>query len=248
MSSQMNLVVAESELRYFEELLPSICKRFVPPAKVKSCAIGDSSSCSDLDAVYAFVGFHALELSLFQAHSVSVLFYQTEQLTRSEKLVELVAALKCLTQRFSSVTVVDYSKKNVEFLWSALGPSYVGKIIIKHEPFIPDKQDVKMLCQLLLETPKTAHFALLGTLSANRLKTAETFRRNGFKVDVVTNVFGIERDLRVASCRVLLNTHYDASYGIFEQARCTRWIAAGMTVITEKCDDEIPIGTFAVCI
>jgi len=223
------------------ELLPSVCAA-VHAHKITNSVFNVNT------AQVMLVGFmplqemvHALQQQRFSVSEKKVIFLNTEQLSRSAKLEELADMLiKYFEVSQQFLDVWDYSKANIALLLehATIKQNRWLCWMFFYMPFRPVDEDVASLKHLLQVTPKVFDFAILGSLSERRLNVANKFKNMGFSVNVVAGVFGRERDVAIASCKILLNIHYADDYLIFEQARCNRWIAAGMPVMSEPSKDS----------
>ena len=74
--------------------------------------------------------------------------------------------------------------------------------------------------------------AFVGATSFARRTAVAAMAAQGLTVAIV-NGDPANRDLGIASARVLVNIHYQATYFVFESLRCDRWIAAGHVVVSE---------------
>ena len=56
----------------------------------------------------------------------------------------------------------------------------------------------------------------------------------------VIELFGKDRDIELAKCKIILNIHAEDDYKIFESCRCEPWLKLGITVISENSLDNDP--------
>jgi hypothetical protein len=163
---------------------------------------------------------------LFSIGKVSI--FNTEQFSRKNILQHFV-------NKFSewprNTIVYDYSTFNQNIL----------------QQFFP-YADVRLLTETKISTnllalkdvKKEFDFGHVGTSSERRNTIISALRQQGFTVHQIDGLFGRERDAELAKCRCILNLHYADDYWVFEKARCCRWIAIGVPVLTEEshCDDN----------
>jgi glycosyltransferase involved in cell wall biosynthesis len=102
--------------------------------------------------------------------------------------------------------------------------------------FLPYKENPEETQRLkgYLNTTKLYDIAVVGKQTEHRDRYVNTLRQH-FKVDYITNLYGEDRDKRIAKCSVLVNLHKDAKPCAYESIRCERWKYAGMPVLSEEC-------------
>jgi len=147
---------------------------------------------------------------------IRVLVLNIEQYTRG--------LCREMMQRCASMgisTVLDYSSVNVP-----------GSIYF---PYTRWNTEVLRLQHLLHTTPKIYDIVVVGTRSLRREQVLHEIARlrPGTTFCLMDNMWGEERDQKIAGARVMLNIHFADDYGIYESIRCDRWVFAGMPVITE---------------
>lgn len=226
-NGQGRVIVMDIEKPYFEELIPSVLRRW-NCATVKNCL----PMPNEKEDWMVLLGMKALSYAVANSSKIqdtaTVFIFNTEQFTRPEvhsKFHDLIANLKS-TISASRLQYCDYSHVNID-----LYNDKTAKII--HVPYEPLEDDVECLKSLLAKTPKKWDFGIVGSPGNYRHAMAKRFEDSKFSVNRIFNIFGIQRDIEIASCKALLNVHFDSTYMVFEQARCNRWCAAGMIVISE---------------
>ena len=166
----------------------------------------------------------------------NIVLYQTEQLSREMELSRVVGELIDARNRGCRVKVLQYSKFNMKVLNERL----VGTgLPIEHvyKPLVTPAHEVSKLKKLLRVVQKTDDLAFSCGPSDRRASLVKQLKELGFKVRFIDYSFGQERDVGVASCKVLLNIHAAEDFRVFETSRCLRWLDAGHTVITEESED-----------
>jgi len=153
-----------------------------------------------------------------------VLLYNCEQLSRQFH-IELFLKL---ASNPHVKEVWDYSVAHCAILKS-------HGITARHVPLISPKAYIDQV--VALRVPPDVDVGFCGCLSERRLAILNGLLKAGLTVHCVTQ-FGLERDKRLARCRVLLNVHFSDDYTIFEQARCDVWLRAGVPVISETSVDD----------
>jgi hypothetical protein len=121
--------------------------------------------------------------------------------------------------------VIDYSISNIK-----LCGNYENHIYV---PYQIREEESTFLKNILYEN-KTHDVCFVGTISEYRRKILNHLNSAGLKIITLENIYGIERDVQVAKCKVLLNMHFDKDHRIYESLRCDRWSLNGMIVITEE--------------
>lgn len=155
------------------------------------------------------------------------IFYNTEQLTRPEILAQVY-------NRVISGDVVevwDYSAVNVQILQSR-------GIAVRHVPMAITQQTATALRSLYQTTPKDFDIAFCGVASPRRMAILQQIASQGYKLLLVTTVYGPERDTMIARCRVQLNLHQTEQHQVFESVRCEPWLQAGQPILTEPSLDN----------
>lgn len=152
--------------------------------------------------------------------------YNTEQLTRKDMLATLLSECRAHDVR----QVFDYSEYHKQ-LWTQHG------FFCMVRPATSLLDIAALRRKLSVATPE-ASVAFVGTLSERRYKILAELVRLNFRVVILQDLFGPERDNEIAKCKVLLNIHYADDYKIFEAPRCTRWALAGLPVVSEQSVDQ----------
>jgi len=67
-------------------------------------------------------------------------------------------------------------------------------------------------------------------------------------IDVVTNLFGPQRDLKLLQYKILVNVHYAPSYCVFEEMRCLPCLLTNTIIVSEDSllDPKHPIAEFII--
>ena len=163
-----------------------------------------------------------------QYHDLSspFIFYNTEQLSRSNKLEDVIT----ISRNSNCVEIWDYSKANVDICNS------VG-IKVVHVPLvIPDS-----FISTIKEYRKAEHIydvGFAGYLSERRVHIKNRLEALGYKTHFIGATWGEERDIQLAKCKIHINIHAFDDYKIFESNRCEPWLAIGVPVISEHSVDN----------
>ena len=161
-------------------------------------------------------------------YSNKFILFNSEQLTRKIMLDSIIS----LSKHSNCVEVWDYSKINVDIL-----ASY--GITAKHYPLVCSTSYLSTL-QGFREQPIQYDIGFCGALGQRREQILNSLKEKGYRVLVLYNQYGIERDRLLAQCKLLINIHYADDYQIFESSRCEPWLAIGVPVISENSLDDDP--------
>lgn len=155
------------------------------------------------------------------------IFYNTEQITRPEILKSTIE----LMEKNDIFEIWDYSQHNINILNSA------G---IKNARHVPLKIWPKYKEELLSYSTKfDFDVGFCGwTASHHRSDLIQKLKNKNISIDVIENVYGSERDKRLARCKMLLNVHFNHNYKIFEQYRCFAWLDIGKIIVSENSIDN----------
>jgi len=161
--------------------------------------------------------------------SEKCIYYNTEQLSRCfvvEKIMNILSNENVLE-------IWDYSLANIEILKL----NNIGKNI-KYIPLkSPDWYIEKLRSFQQGEFEYDVGFC--GSLSERRNKILTELKAYGKKINII-KLWGDDRDMELAKCKVIINIHYADDYKIFESARCEPWLKLGFQVISEKSLDDDP--------
>ena len=153
------------------------------------------------------------------------IFYNTEQLTRPHQLQQVLDKINLSRPK----EVWDYSKANCEILKN-------HNIDALHIPLDSPEWYLNKL-KGFINIQYDVGFC--GEFSQRRISILDGLEKAGVSVQRITD-FGEVRDQKLASCRVILNIHFDDDYLIFESCRCEPWLKLGAAVISEKSLDDDP--------
>jgi GR25 family glycosyltransferase involved in LPS biosynthesis len=175
-----------------------------------------------------------LEALALLPNATRAVVWNTEQMTRPHARYSFTTGWsRVLSQVPPGVTVCvwDYSAFNARVLEGMIGEP------VAVVPTASD-QDVQALRQLRLDTPTQYDYVCVGTASPHRNEVLGALSAAGHTMLQVSDVRAADRDRLIASAGALLNVHYDSDYGVYESVRCSRWLRAGMRVVTEPCVDD----------
>ena len=130
--------------------------------------------------------------------------------------------------------MINYSAANADILRAECTDSKPMLLL----PYICQDREREFLATLLRQSDKLYDFAAVFNLTARRRVIVDALTARGLKICVIQNCFGVERDRKIAQCKALLNIHAHDLYKVYESIRCNRWLAAGMTVVSESCIDK----------
>ena len=215
---------ADSKLRFLIEYLRLYKMPIISPDKLH--AYLHSHTVNQLFIAQNTEQFPSLD-NLPEHIQINVI--NTEQLSCTDKrntFLTLLSNLEKQTRR--TVRVYDYSTANTVYLKSPFTLS----------PYLNNQPETILLESLLLSSPKRYDIAFIGHPSSRRMLVLQQLRERGFTIWFSNQEFGIERDIQVAQCKLLLNIHWSETACIFESIRCNRWLFAGLPVITEQSIDK----------
>jgi hypothetical protein len=176
----------------------------------------------------------ALEALALLPNATRAVVWNTEQMTRPHARYNFAVGwsrvLSAVPDRVT-LSVWDYSAFNARVLEGMVGEP------VAVVPSASDR-DVQALRQLRRDTPTQYEYVCVGTASPRRHQVVTALAAAGHKVLLLTEVRAADRDKHIASARVLLNVHYDSNCRVYESVRCSRWLRAGMRVVTEPCVDD----------
>jgi hypothetical protein len=156
-----------------------------------------------------------------QSDTNGYILYNTEQMTVPKYLRNLLDIVYIT----KPVEIWDYSLANIDIL---------KEHGIYNTKFVPLVSSPKLLSRLhSYRTAIDYDVGFCGGLSPRRNYIFNKLKENRIKVNVITN-YGIERDKKLAKCRILINIHFSNEYKIFESARCEPWLRLGVPIISEK--------------
>lgn len=124
------------------------------------------------------------------------------------------------------VKIIDYSLGNIEAM------KYLN-MNISYLPYQYNETEVNLLSNLIKTSKKLYDVVFVESLSERRAKIISGFWERKISCLILTHAWNLERDKQIAKCRVLLNLHFDPSYGVYESIRCDRWLFAGLPVVSE---------------
>lgn len=88
------------------------------------------------------------------------------------------------------------------------------------------------LMHLMKDAQMIYDVAFCGELSDRRKSVVDALSNKGLRV-IHAQGWQLDRDLQIASAKILLNIHTFEDYRMYECLRCDRWAAAGKVVVSE---------------
>jgi sulfur carrier protein ThiS len=203
-------IVEDYKYKYFKDYLLSLGI----PIRLYPCQINPGER--------VFVVQSLLSLNYENASYVALI--NTEQLTRSEWQQHIINTIEIKPD----LHLFDYSKSNIKHFELVTGKK------MEHLPYKYREEEISQLKQLIKDTPKEYDIAFVGSINQRRIDIIQTLRDRNVTVNMIDNLWDIDRDIEIAKCKILLNLHYTEEYNIFEEIRCNRWLMSDLTVITEN--------------
>lgn len=157
------------------------------------------------------------------------ILFNTEQLTRND--IQNIITLYKNNEHI--IEIWDYSLANIS-IWNSFGIYNV-----KHTPFKiwPSYRD--KLLSYNSEQKYNFDIGFVGWVhGSKRIDMLQEIIKHNISIDIIENVYGEERDKRLAKCKILLNIHFDNDYQIFEQLRCFAWRDIGKIIVSENSLDN----------
>lgn len=151
-----------------------------------------------------------------QKPTYKIYLLNTEQMTKPDIIrnIENIPA---------NIEIIDYSLENIRHLMK------MGKRT-HYLPYMINLSEI-------LNLPKTEDIAVIGWWrSEYRMRILYELALLGIEFHHIEG-FDSKRDRELFSHRILLNVHFNETYGIMEQMRCNRCIFNRMIVISEKSED-----------
>jgi hypothetical protein len=118
--------------------------------------------------------------------------------------------------------IIDYSNENI--LYAKQNLEYKKYIFF---PYVPMQKEI-------LNFTKIYDVCLVGTLNSRRQYIINQIRNLGIKINVISDLFGKERDDVLFKHKILVNIHSDIDYQIYESIRCDRCLFNKIIIISEK--------------
>lgn len=125
--------------------------------------------------------------------------------------------------REPNVNLIDYSKENIIYSKKYLNT----KNNIIHFPYGINKQEI-------FNYEKIYDVCIVCTMSDRRLKIIDEMKKQGIKINIITNLFDLQRDEILMRHKILINIHNSDNYKIYENIRCDRCVFNKIIVISEN--------------
>lgn len=167
---------------------------------------------------------------IYLGHSIppeGSILYNTEQLSRSSMLSIVLNNIRSS----NPVEIWDYSLANINIL-----KGY--DIISRHVPLDIPGWYIEELNNYR-RNGITYDVGHSGTLTGRRLEIINLLKSSNISINII-ELFGKDRDIELAKCKIILNIHAEDDYKIFESCRCEPWLKLGVTVISENSLDNDP--------
>lgn len=210
-------IVEDYKYKYFKDYLLSLGI----PVRLYPCQINPGERVLVVQSL--------LDLNYENASYVGLI--NTEQLTRGEWQQHIINTIGAKPD----LHLFDYSKSNIRHFQLVTGKT------IEHLPYKYRDEEISQLKQLIKYTPKEYDIAFVGSINQRRVDIIQALRDRNVTVNIIDNLWELDRDVEIAKCKILLNLHYTEEYNIFEEIRCNRWLMADLMVISENSlyEDEI---------
>ena len=179
------------------------------------------------------IGWHLLnENQLPQLPSGSII-YNLEQLDiKNKHLFERILKFP------KHLILWDYSRKNINALRSF---GFENKIHLVQAAYRPE------LNRIFKNAVQDIDVLFYGSINERRQRVISQLKKLGLIVEVVTGLYGKERDSLIARSKVILNMHYYES-NIFESVRVSYLLANSKAVVAEIGSDTEIDDVYKECI
>lgn len=157
------------------------------------------------------------------------ILFNIEQLTRPTILEQVYQR----ALQSDIVEVWDYSETNVALLRTR-------GVAARYVPVQTPEPCVAAYKAFYASQPKLYDIGFCGVVPDRRMKILKTLQEKGYKVLLLSNVYGTQRDLELSRCRIQLNIHQSDEHRIFESIRCDPWLSAGMPIVSEESLEQDP--------
>jgi hypothetical protein len=121
------------------------------------------------------------------------------------------------------------------------GVSYRSESIttkMPHFPTVIDEVESAELKKMIESKPFEYDFVVCGGQTPHRVSRIKRLEEQGLKILFLNNDWGVARDRKIASAKILINLHAFDDYHTYESVRCDRWLGAGKLILSEPCCPE----------
>jgi len=224
--SQARLLILYHDwaLKWFGEYLLQSAERY-SSGDFRSCAVTTSTTpCNTtgverliIDHVHTIIPYHLVSC-VHRVHVDGQMWaLWPEQMTRNVT----VQAFRRARRDWPRVGYLHYSEANMRIM-----RSHCPECRMQLVPFAP----LARLVRHHWNVKKRHDVCFTGTVSQRRTTLNNAAKRAVTKIEL----FGNQRDVATAECRVILNTHYDDNYVIFESLRVAWALSLGVLVVSER--------------
>lgn len=175
-----------------------------------------NQSCYKFNGIYIFI--QSIPEILVNSQMKNIILLNIEQLTIEKNIIMVNKLLN------KNIKIIDYSIENIKLMEN----NNIGYL-----PYQYNDSEVYKLKIYNTIANKKYDVAFTGWISDRRRLIIDKLRAKGITVLLINNKWEDDRDMEIASARLLLNIHYNENYNIYESIRCDRWIFAGMMVVSE---------------
>jgi len=159
---------------------------------------------------------------------INSIIFNSEQITDDSKIIPI-----SFYEQFKHFIVWDYSKKNIEKLKNIPGNN-ITFFKIGHTPEIT---------RIQTEVVKDIDVLFYGAINSRRQLILDELIHSGYKVVILKNSYGLERDKYIARSKIVLNIHYYESK-ILEIVRLSYLLSNKICIVSEvdnetEIDDEL---------
>jgi hypothetical protein len=149
------------------------------------------------------------------------------------------------TEHLTDKNTLEYIKRKLSDKIDVYHHSLENKRIMGRGKYIPyiitDIETAKL--KRYLAVPKKYDVCVVGSYSERRIQIVNKLLSRKITVLIIGAItkcggemYGDERDAHIGEARILLNIHLRKCWTVYESIRCERWRAAGMPIVSERCE------------
>ena len=102
---------------------------------------------------------------------------------------------------------------------------------------ITDNEQNKINTFLSSHLTKEYDLGFVGSLSERRKESIRLCEKEGLTVNIIQNMFGDERDLELAKCKLIMCSHYYDNSSMYPNMRLDRFLFQDVPILCENCSD-----------
>ena len=223
--------------RVFVEIAEALCFTLIDmgyPAKIVSIGFFDPHARYILLGVNNLITEELVQPLLLRQDTV---IFNLEQLFHNARWVSQ-PYLMFLREH----EVWDYSAQNIQYLRTQ-GVNNIRHVPISFHPcYVAAEQRIRFNTDCIRgiqESKENMDVLFIGQMKEcqRRQKILDDLKANGLRVEILTGVYGAERNAYYTKCKVLINIHFFPESQVFESVRVSHAVVNGCFVISENSVD-----------